>query len=390
VTEWADRSVAARRRLAWRAAGVLAIAVVAIVAVGALSSRQHAEASARHRREFNAEIARLEQFVAARRELSFTKPVKVELLPSAQFEAAAQSDVGYWRDYLVGLYPYLHPLSLSTGPSDPTSIGQLAADSEQGFYDDVAKTVFVRGTRIDPYTQRVLVHELTHALDDQHFDFSQLFARSRHWLELKALVEGDARRIENEFIATLEPADRARSLPAAGQATLTTLPVAPDIRALFAFPYLEGSRFVSALAAHGGEQAVDAEFKDPPRYASEVLHPAYDYSVEQRVNQELTYVLVGTPKPIGRVLSGPDGPVTFGEYFTRLFLTPTLGAHVAERAAAGWSGDVGITWNDGSRNCVRIAYRATAANGALFSALRTWASRHPGARWDSPYLTACA
>ena len=49
-----------------------------------------------------------------------------------------------------------------------------------GYYDPTDGTLKVRGTKITPYRREVIAHELTHALDDQIFDLSDLDSASMH------------------------------------------------------------------------------------------------------------------------------------------------------------------------------------------------------------------
>jgi len=67
-----------------------------------------------------------------------------------------------------------------------------------GFYDPETKQLVVRGTDTTPFTRRVLAHELTHALDDQHFDLNRQQldkADDETGFGFSALVEGNARRV---------------------------------------------------------------------------------------------------------------------------------------------------------------------------------------------------
>lgn len=72
---------------------------------------------------------------------------------------------------------------------------------------------------IDPETlaDTVMVHELTHALQDQHFDLDQLFEDDgevqpdSYDTQLRAVVEGDANRMEERYVSQeLTQAERKR------------------------------------------------------------------------------------------------------------------------------------------------------------------------------------
>ena len=68
-----------------------------------------------------------------------------------------------------------------------------------------------------------LAHELTHVLQDQHFDLRKIEARAAEDEERRggssgamlALIEGDANRVEETYLKGLGPVDRERVRPSA-------------------------------------------------------------------------------------------------------------------------------------------------------------------------------
>src|SRR5690606_38956653 len=78
----------------------------------------------------------------------------------------------------------------------------LQASGTLAYYDPALERVTVRGTELTPSVRATLVHELTHVLQDQHFDLSRIgdpdFERAG---PLRAIVEGDAGRIEDAYVA---------------------------------------------------------------------------------------------------------------------------------------------------------------------------------------------
>ena len=89
------------------------------------------------------------------------------------------------------------------------------------FYLPTKKKFFVRGTEVDTPNAKVTVaHELTHALQDQHFDLTKLekeAAKTHSSDALRSLVEGDAVRVQKLYLKTLPDAEqrptRARTPP---------------------------------------------------------------------------------------------------------------------------------------------------------------------------------
>jgi len=70
----------------------------------------------------------------------------------------------------------------------------------------------VRGTDLTDVDVRVtIVHELTHALQDQHFDLTKLddaVETEGEDFALTALVEGDATSIEDDYLFSLPQAEQ--------------------------------------------------------------------------------------------------------------------------------------------------------------------------------------
>ena len=79
------------------------------------------------------------------------------------------------------------------------------------YYDQDEDRIIIRGTEISPALSVTLVHELTHALQDQHFDLDREDESEDGGDEVfRSLVEGDATRVEDGYIASLSDDDRAR------------------------------------------------------------------------------------------------------------------------------------------------------------------------------------
>ena len=79
------------------------------------------------------------------------------------------------------------------------------------YYDPTTKKITVKGSVDDVSTRVTVARELTHALQDQHFDLVALrkaAAKAHGSTVLQTLVEGDARRIENEYERTLSADDQ--------------------------------------------------------------------------------------------------------------------------------------------------------------------------------------
>jgi hypothetical protein len=333
-------------------------------------------------------IEELKAFVESARGLRFLGPVDVAVLDAGAFRrslAGGEPTEEPDAEVAVGV---LRALGLLEG-GDLGPAGDLDADTVAGFYDTETQELVVRGTRLTPFVRQVLVHELTHALDDQHFDLDPDLVDEEAALAFEALVEGNAVVVESRYLASLPP-DEREAARAEEDATFAGAGAGvPDIVAeLGAFPYRDGSRLVDVLLEAGGQRRVDAAFREPPTSSAEVLHP-------ERFLDGPGRAPVGPVRADGRVV---DQGV-LGELILRLVLAQSLSDDRASRAAAGWAGDRYVAWTAGSRTCLRatVVLDSPAEATELAAGLRQWAAEHAGASIDavppraaSVTMTRCA
>ena len=219
-----------------------------------------------------------------------------------------------------------------------------------GYYDPAADTLFVREDVGRAKLRPVLVHELVHALQDQHMDLDSLTrarrGRNDAATAARAGLEGHAtfvmmeeelrRRTGSEMDLTALP-DVSALLAGVDLSRLAGAPAlsgAPRlVRESLIFPYIGGLSFVQAWwRARPGRPAPLGE--DVPASTEQVLHPG-------------RFVGSGRDAPT-RVAFAGDAPREWeqvhadelGEFETRLFLEAFLGDSARARtAAAGWDGD---------------------------------------------------
>src|SRR5205823_11061795 len=74
------------------------------------------------------------------------------------------------KDELEKATKVLEALGLVPHGTDVSkAMESLVGDAVVGFYDPKTKDLVVRGAELTPYVREVIVHELTHAVQDQHF-----------------------------------------------------------------------------------------------------------------------------------------------------------------------------------------------------------------------------
>jgi hypothetical protein len=143
--------------------------------------------------------------------------------------------------------------------------------SESGaYYSDVENRIFVRGTKLTPFLRSVIVHELTHAWQDQYFDLGSTFDRVKsndQFVAFRSLVEGDATHVEEMYWQTLK---RKRPDSPANKWRPSSFEYVEEVG--FEFPYAYGSSYVKALRQKGGLSALDRRFTRLPTTIHEVLN----------------------------------------------------------------------------------------------------------------------
>ncbi len=251
------------------------------------------------------------------------------------------------------------------------SIIDLYGSSIGGFYHHKAKEMkLIRSTgpaEGDDFLKKqfgktqedmTLVHELTHAAQDQHFDLSTLpiddDTNDDLVFAIKGLVEGDATTSGWKYmIPQAEVFDmwmqqnslsyKAGALP--GKAA--ELPA--YLRKTLTFPYGHGTDFVLKIWRTAKEDwsVVDKMFVDPPSSTEQILHPA-KYSTE-RDNPTLI-TIEGIVKTVG-----PDWTEILnnvhGEFCIRLLFSEYKAQRVREieKIASGWDGDRFHTFENGKK-----------------------------------------
>jgi hypothetical protein len=198
------------------------------------------------------------------------------------------------------------------------------------------------GRRAD---ESLLAHELTHALQDQHFDLLRLLTERPYNFDRAeaafAVIEGDAvavqRRVERGAGASdpsPEEAARAEDARFAVYRREFGALFPPLLTETFVFRYRDGVRFVeTARRRGGGARAADELFRRPPASSEQVLHPEKYFADERPRDVRLDEA--GFAGAGWRLLASTP----LGEIGVRGLLLKGLNRREAERAAAGWGGD---------------------------------------------------
>jgi hypothetical protein len=205
---------------------------------------------------------------------------------------------------------------------------QLATVTTLGFYSLDDDRVYVRGAELTPAVKTVLAHELTHALQAQHFDLDTTASND---LEVRSIVEADAMRVEDAYLATLETneafsAEEDNSVDSTAVADLSEVPWAVVVQQYA--PYQLGPPLVSRAFAAGGNAAVDDLIRNPPS-EERLVSPWLDAAS----TIDLT---IDVSAPGGATVIEPPRQLSLLD--TLVMLDAWLSWTQTRQALAGWSG----------------------------------------------------
>jgi hypothetical protein len=218
----------------------------------------------------------------------------------------------------------------------------LYSEQVLGMYDKEVDTLFVVSDgEFDLRDRLTVAHEYVHGLQDQTFGLDSFIDEDQlnddQYLARMALIEGDATLSMTQYLlAHLRElsAEELQSLQEEDSGGQTALEAAPAIiRETLAFPYNEGTEFVTLLQERGW-RAVDAAYADPPQSTEQILHP--ERYLERDEPQMVSLPPLTDTLGIGWERIDSE---TLGEFQTVLYLAQEVGQATAEQASAGWDGD---------------------------------------------------
>jgi hypothetical protein len=239
-------------------------------------------------------------------------------------------------------------------------IVRLLTEQVAGYYDPKEQQ-FHLADWIDVDGQKpIMAHELTHALQDQHFNLR----RFENWpkgdsdaeLATHALIEGDATLAMTLYVSS----DQTRALTflksfLTAETSSQELDKAPRaLRETLLFPYQEGLTWTRALYQNGGWATVSRAFKTLPQSSEQILHPPKYFIHEAPVKVSLPDLRPSLGPGWRRIEADVNGEWSF-----YLILDEFLkSAPTSKQAAAGWAGDRYATYENTGGQSVYVSLSA--------------------------------
>jgi hypothetical protein len=264
----------------------------------------------------------------------------------------------------------------------------LLTEQVQGFYDPEERMLFIASWLPMSDQEPVMMHEITHALQDQHFDLQTRFRANRksdnddYLLAQQALFEGDATLTMLQF--TIEPfkrhfselPDLAFIMETQMEAEMSKSPVLLNtprfLRESLIFPYGHGASFLQGIWRQNPSwDAVNKIYSDPPVSTEQIMHPEKYYGVRDN------------PKPVDASAKasvlGTEWKIPYKSVLGEFALGQLLELHMnkdrAKRAAMGWGGDEVLLLENGRDQhavWIETEWDTDDAAGKFFDAMDEW------------------
>jgi hypothetical protein len=226
-----------------------------------------------------------------------------------------------------------------------TFMVNLLTEQIAGLYDPKAHEFYIADWIPLSDQRMVMAHELTHALEDQHFQIEAWTkaARPNDDAELarEAVLEGSAMASMIDYLL----GDTGRSLkdlpdidPSMLVGDMGSTPglqkAPPFLKDALVFPYFAGLTFSADLLKSGGWSSLPAVFANPPVSTQQIMHPALYHSRKIPAQVKLP--------DVDRLL-GPEWTKleenVMGEFGWKEVFKQFLGDDRAKILAAAWEGD---------------------------------------------------
>lgn len=236
-------------------------------------------------------VAKLADYVERHAEFEFDHPVRSRFLPDKEFEKLVTDDeedlTDDDRDYYEATGQLLRSLGLADGEVDLfADQNTLNAGGILAYYSPKDREIVIRMNADDvvdgelsPALRATVVHELTHALQDQQFGLVRMRQRaedSGHDEALTALIEGHALAIESKYTSdNFSEEEQAQYDEVMEGSDDPAMKEVPEILSAQQFsPYVFGPTFVEALEREGRKALLDAFMKKQPKSLEQTILPS--------------------------------------------------------------------------------------------------------------------
>src|SRR5437899_1716705 len=226
-----------------------------------------------------------------------------------------------------------------------TFLVDLLTEQIAGLYDPKAHEFYIADWIPAEEQRMVMAHELTHALEDQHFDIEPWVraARPNDDAEMarESVLEGSAMAAMLEYELKgkgLKLADLPEFDPSVFVGDLAETPILkkapPFIKDSLMFPYFSGLTFSIGVLKSGGWPGFASVFARPPANTQQILHPEMYFA-----NRSPAPIKVDLPAAVPGEKWALLEEHSLGELGWKEVLKQYLDEPRAKAMAAEWDGD---------------------------------------------------
>jgi hypothetical protein len=239
----------------------------------------------------------------------------------------------------------------------------LLTEQAAAFYDYHKKKLFLTDWAPSAMQQAALVHELAHALADQHFHLERFIQRGGKnddsALARMGVMEGQATWLMSEYLARKSGQSLATSASLFDLMTKSTemgagqFPVfngAPlYLQQTLIFPYTKGMQFQQAVFLREGKESFAVVFRHPPVSTQQILHPQKYFLDAVPTSPALPPL--ATNQGYKRLAEG-----TIGELDHSILLEQYAGKEQADTVSPHWRGGRYALLENAQQKRVVLAY----------------------------------
>jgi len=233
----------------------------------------------------------------------------------------------------------------------------LLTEQAAAFYDYRKKKMFLLESAPEISQRFVLIHELAHALADQHFHLEKFIRQGRNddsATARMAVMEGQAQWLMYELMAKKagqslrKDPSMVRMFVSASSSGLSQYPELSNaplyIRESLLFPYTRGLAFQQAVVEKLGDAAFAEVFRRPPASSRQIIHPELYLQTAKAPS-------IKAPKipNAGRFKEAIDGEL--GEFDIYILLKQFVDEETADKLSPAWrAGHYRVLENKANRN----------------------------------------
>jgi hypothetical protein len=270
----------------------------------------------------------------------------------------------------------------------------LLTEQAAAFYDYKKKRLFLASWMPTSMQDMALVHELAHAVADQHFSLEKFIQKvsgdDDASLARSAVVEGQASWVMTEYMARqlgqslrdmphlLEMAVSASRLAGKEYPVFGAAP--PYLQQTLMFPYIEGMVFQQAVTIKSGRAAFTDLFRRPPVSTQQVLHP--DLYFQSAAPVKLQLANPSLPSGYRKTMAG-----TIGELEHRILLQQYAGDEVGADLAPQWRAGRYALWENSKTKGSVLTYAVQWENEAVAAQYLARYRAIAGRKWKKLQVT---